>query len=196
MVIYREKKIEAIRLWEGGLYNKQAIAAKLSVGTSTVYEWLKPYDGLCIRNLSCPCGVAITTAHRYKLYCSPGCKLKYSYKLQRDRWAVDDEWKSRRRQSTLKIKTEVFSYYCGGTPVCQCPSGLCKETELAFLTLDHINNDGAEHRKGIRGAGTAVYLNVRKNGFPSGFRVLCWNCNCARARTIGFKCPHEFIMRR
>ncbi len=68
-----------------------------------------------------------------------------------------------------------------------CPH--CDETILEFLTLDHVNNDGAAHRKelGWRKGGQALYPLLKKLGFPDGFQVLCFNCNCGRGRGV---CPH------
>jgi hypothetical protein len=31
---------------------------------------------------------------------------------------------------------------------------------------------------------------LKRMGYPSGFRVLCWNCNNAREHNDGI-CPHE-----
>jgi hypothetical protein len=67
---------------------------------------------------------------------------------------------------------------------CAC----CGETERTFLQIDHVNDDGAEHRRMIKGARLAPWL--RKNGYPEGFRVLCANCNFGR-HINGGACPHE-----
>jgi len=64
---------------------------------------------------------------------------------------------------------ELISHYGGCCAV-------CGETNLSFLCIDHINNDGAEHRKKV-GCGFAFYWWLKRNGFPSGFQVLCWNHN-------------------
>jgi hypothetical protein len=75
---------------------------------------------------------------------------------------------------------------------CAC----CGETTAEFLQVDHINNDGAEHRRTLgiklgkcRGAGAHTYRWLVKNNFPPGFQLLCANCNCAK----GFYgcCPHQ-----
>jgi len=70
---------------------------------------------------------------------------------------------------------------------CAC----CGEDEVAFLTTDHINNDGAAHRRSINRR--PLYRWIVKNGFPEGFQILCWNCNCAKGR-VGV-CPHEAMRR-
>ena len=70
-------------------------------------------------------------------------------------------------------------------PFCAC----CHETILEFLTIDHINNDGAEQRKQLRGRGRTILLWIKRNDYPPGFQVLCMNCNHAKG-SYGV-CPHE-----
>lgn len=103
------------------------------------------------------------------------------------RWAYKNrlEYEATRRAA---IRDEVFSAYGGYR--CAC----CGEEEKKFLTIDHVNNDGAKHRKELgtligRG-GTAFQSWLRKNEFPPGFQVLCYNCNCGKARNGGI-CPHH-----
>lgn len=85
-------------------------------------------------------------------------------------------------------KDIVFTYY--GGYVCAC----CGEDEETFLTIDHIENDGAAHRKAISGqnrqSGQRLYRWIVKNGFPEGFQVLCMNCNFGKHQNGGV-CPHE-----
>ena len=84
-------------------------------------------------------------------------------------------------KSYNKLKDEVFAAYGGRMCVC------CGETIREFLTIDHINNDGAKHRKEIN---TPLYTWLRKNNYPEGFQVLCWNCNSGK-RINGGVCPHK-----
>lgn len=83
------------------------------------------------------------------------------------------------------FRYEVLSSYSGGEPKCAC----CGESMLDFLSIDHIDGGGNEHRKqkGIWGSG--IYRWLKKNGFPAGYQVLCHNCNQAK----GFYgiCPHQ-----
>jgi hypothetical protein len=52
----------------------------------------------------------------------------------------------------------------------------CNVTEIQFLTADHINNDGARHRKSnVKINGSGIYYWLVKNNFPPGFQILCWN---------------------
>lgn len=70
---------------------------------------------------------------------------------------------------------------------CAC----CGETEFHFLTLDHINNDGAKQRAKIgRRTGFNLYRWLINHGYPDGLQTLCYNCNCGRARNGGI-CPHK-----
>lgn len=67
---------------------------------------------------------------------------------------------------------------------CSCPG--CPEKGLDFLTIDHINDDGRQHR---RKNGSNLYSWLRRNGFPKDrFQLLCFNCNCAKW-CYGI-CPH------
>lgn len=73
-------------------------------------------------------------------------------------------------------RNKVFDHYgrC-------CAS--CGETIQLFLTIDHIANNGAEHRRasthGI--SGNVLYKWLVRNSFPEGFQTLCFNCNMAKA---------------
>ena len=91
------------------------------------------------------------------------------------------------REKNIRIKDAVFKAYGGYK--CAC----CGELEPKFLSLDHINNDGAEFRRRITGkrtgAGNQTYRWIYKNAFPDGFQVLCMNCNHGKRMNNGV-CPH------
>lgn len=76
------------------------------------------------------------------------------------------------RKYREKLRLEILTHYGGSPPRCAC----CGTDDVRVLAVDHINNDGAKHRK-ITGAGTGFYLWLKRNGFPKGFQVLCMNCN-------------------
>jgi len=76
------------------------------------------------------------------------------------------------RSTIRKRKEKVISQYGGR---CTC----CGETNIDLLTIDHINNDGAEHRRKIGGS-VWVYRWLIRNNFPTDFQVLCWNHNSSR----------------
>lgn len=81
------------------------------------------------------------------------------------------------RAANAALKEDVFLHYGGG--VIQCAG--CGFTDIRALDLDHVNNDGAEHRRTISGnrtqAGASTYRWVKNNNYPEGFQVLCRNCN-------------------
>jgi hypothetical protein len=56
--------------------------------------------------------------------------------------------------------------------------------------MDHVENDGAAHRRQIGDGSDALILWLKKNGFPAGFQVLCANCNHGK-RVNGGVCPHK-----
>lgn len=98
------------------------------------------------------------------------------------RLANPEKYKNEQRRSYLKYKMIVINHYGGK---CAC----CGETNVEFLSIDHINNNGAEHRNALKiSSGIQFYLWLIKNIFPSGFQVLCMNCNLAKRSGV---CPHK-----
>jgi hypothetical protein len=93
---------------------------------------------------------------------------------------------ARRKAEHLALKVETFNQY--GGIICSC----CGETEFCFLALDHINNNGNKHRKLINNGrgGLTFYAKLKVLGFPSGFQVLCHNCNVGKYVNGGI-CPHK-----
>lgn len=87
------------------------------------------------------------------------------------------------RQRAISVKAEVMQKYGGA---CNC----CGESKVAFLTIDHINNDGTKMRKeGLHSGGGHFYKRLRTSPLDPTLQVLCWNCNMGRKITV--KCPHE-----
>lgn len=57
-----------------------------------------------------------------------------------------------------------------------------------FLSVDHIDNTGAQDRR-LNG-GSSLYRRLKRMGFPKdNFQLLCWNCNSGK-RLNGGICPH------
>lgn len=83
-----------------------------------------------------------------------------------------------------RIRAEMIAAY--GSK-CAC----CGETEPVFLTIEHINRDGAAHRRSLpHGSSTSVYYDLKRRGWPKeGFELLCFNCN--RASWLLGICPHR-----
>lgn len=73
-----------------------------------------------------------------------------------------------------KVKSEMITAYGGK---CQ----LCGETQLEFMTIDHINGDGNQDRADLRvpRGGVRLYSKLKNMGWPKDrYRLLCLNCNC------------------
>lgn len=90
------------------------------------------------------------------------------------------------KSNSETIRVQILKHY---GKECAC----CGETEPLFLTIDHINNDGALHR-GQRNRGMFRWL--AEHNFPNdpNLQVLCWNCNSGKYLNNGV-CPHEINRR-
>jgi hypothetical protein len=71
------------------------------------------------------------------------------------------------------VKVDVLTHY-GPNGVLKCSWGGCEVSDIDMLSLDHINNDGAEHRRTNK-AGVGTYKWIRRNDYPQGFQTLCFN---------------------
>jgi hypothetical protein len=82
------------------------------------------------------------------------------------------------------LRDKVYAAYGGYK--CAC----CGETTKAFLSIDHVYNNGAAHRRfySIK-TGEQLYRWLIRESFPEGFQVLCMNCQWGK-RNNGGICPH------
>jgi hypothetical protein len=82
-----------------------------------------------------------------------------------------EKLRKKARELNQKIRAEVIAHYSNNKNTCnQC--GFC---DIRALAIDHIDNNGAQHRKSIKRAN--IYIWLKQNGFPTGYQVLCFNCN-------------------
>ncbi len=95
-----------------------------------------------------------------------------------------DHVKEINRRSNRRLKQTIFEVY-GNKCVC------CGEDRLEFLTIDHVNGHGNQHRKEVGGSGAVFYRWLIKNDFPQGYQALCHNCNFSKS-AYGY-CPHKEI---
>lgn len=128
-----------------------------------------------------------------KIYCKGLCAPCY-YRHREAKNRLDPEWvawnRARGRDYWKALRHETIMAYGGYR--CAC----CGETEPMFLSLDHVNNDGASHRRSLgyggngKGASSRTLKWLKDNNFPEGFQVLCMNCNTGKQRNNGV-CPHD-----
>ena len=94
-----------------------------------------------------------------------------------------DRYNLTKSKYRYQLKLAAIEHYSGSTMKCaQCGFG-----EIDALCLDHINNDGAEHRRQLKcgarnsQAGTTMYERLKALGWLPGLQVLCANCNTIKA---------------
>ena len=123
------------------------------------------------------------------------------YRTRQKRWRHDNPEKvrqiyDRRKVSGLEnrviLKREVFSHYSKSLK-CIC----CGVKGIEFLTVDHIipKREMAKDKKLFQKKFTSKLIGealnkwLKKNNYPKGFQILCWNCNFAKG-VLGI-CPHK-----
>jgi hypothetical protein len=117
---------------------------------------------------------------------NPRTKDPTSHNRASNKYRMNNRDKCRQAElrSRRKLKAQIFAHYGN----CRC----CGEHRLEFLTLHHINNNGAEHRRQLKAGGIGskdFYLWVKRTGYPSDLESACMNCNFSKGR-FGY-CPHE-----
>lgn len=89
------------------------------------------------------------------------------------------EWRRRnpernralKKRENDKLRADVIAGHGGK---CAC----CGNDFLPHLTIDHINGGGRQERL-IQDA-RCLHRRLRREGYPPGYQVLCWNCNSAK----------------
>jgi hypothetical protein len=73
------------------------------------------------------------------------------------------------KQEAKSRRLRILKHYSNGEMKC----AMCGFSDIRCLSIDHINGDGAKHRKKIK-----THLNywIEKNNYPDGFQILCMNC--------------------
>jgi len=96
-----------------------------------------------------------------------------------------------RRAKLVQLKTKIFQYYTKGKMSCAC----CGERNFKFLTIDHIDGIPTQEKEESKAKGRKIshgmrlYYKLVREGFPSGFQILCFNCNSGKG--IYGVCPHK-----
>lgn len=142
-----------------GKHEKQQVGGSLIGETMKKCSTCKKHKDESCFNTSKSTSAGLQTSCR-------DCMSSYKKELRKDR------------------RLAVINHYGGE---CAC----CGEAGIEFLSIDHANGGGRKHREDVLGSKTSsgFYEWLINNNYPSGFRVLCMNCNTA----IGWfgYCPHK-----
>ena len=88
-------------------------------------------------------------------------RIKYKEKIRK----YNTNWM---RENRRKLRKEVIEHY--GNKCVRC--GI---NDIRILNIDHIKNNGNQHRQEIGAYYFPKWL--KKNNYPDGYQVLCLNCN-------------------
>ncbi len=86
----------------------------------------------------------------------------------------------------LKVKIQTLARYANGEIKCAD----CGFSDVRALSIDHINGGGTRHRKEIGGGGTThFYYWLKTHNYPTGYQVLCMNCQFIKKLVNGENHP-------
>jgi hypothetical protein len=104
----------------------------------------------------------------------------YERKYYRTNGEYRERTKAKSREEAARRKLAVITHYTGGSLLCMgwngrgCPS---KCSDVRCLTIDHASGGGRKHRASLSlPAGGGFYAWLIRKGYPSGYQVLCANC--------------------
>jgi hypothetical protein len=111
--------------------------------------------------------------------CKKPLPLSSFYKIRRKKTAR--EWPSqcklcdRKRVKGMReaLRLDVLRHYSG--PELKC--AFCPENRVAVLDLDHINGGGRQERIKLYKTNQNLYVKLKREDYPPGYRVLCRNDN-------------------
>jgi len=131
------------------------------------------------------------------------CKYHYMYLFNKTKnakeakiqWKIDNKDKvvnyrrlyqgrsnELKNKQYYKLRYEILLNYGNK---CQC----CNEKTVKFLSLDHKNDDGHQHRRQFSSS-IMFYKWIIDNKYPDSLQILCHNCNHGRYLNGG-TCPHN-----
>ncbi len=140
--------------------------AKLREGYKSRYQDVKA-KGICPG-----CG---KKARKDRVFCEQ-CRM---YQQNHQKGAGREKHAAAKFRHRRKLKAEAIKAYGGE---CDC----CGEKIFELLSIDHIEGGGCAHRREI---GPDIYPYLKERNYPSGYRLLCMNCNFTIGK-FGF-CPHN-----
>lgn len=107
----------------------------------------------------CVCKSCLANARKKHYYLNLAT-IKTKMRKYRERWVS-------------MIKHDVVSHYSQYQNKC----ALCGFEDIRALSIDHINGGGNEERERLKlYGGSNFYKWLKANNYPSGYRILCMNC--------------------
>lgn len=150
--------------------NEQQRARSITQGTCRVCAAPKFKAGACERHYE------QRKAYDRNLLAQGFCTWKHPL----DEKGFCKQCSDRGKRRNAQLKQEAINAYGG---VCAC----CSEAQPMFLQIDHINGrHSADGKEKLFGG--PMYRKLRNAGWPSGYQVLCANCNFAKG--MYGTCPH------
>ena len=111
---------------------------------------------------------------------------KQNYKRIKSDPVLYTKRKSLNRKNAIAYQHRLHDAILGAYGrICVC----CGEQQVKFLSIDHVNEDGKDHRR-KKGQSAGWWRHVRDQGFPADFQILCYNCNIGKYRNGGIR-PHR-----
>lgn len=89
----------------------------------------------------------------------------------------ESEWGKATRD---RERSKMISAYGGR---CRC----CGLSVADYLQLDHVNGGGNKDRQDRKASGHRFWAQLRREGYPEGFQLLCANCH--HMKSTGRLCP-------
>ncbi len=108
-------------------------------------------------------------------------KYYLEHREQKLAYQRSHEVRERIRQRKRQQKYDIFAHYSDGKVTC----AHCGESRLACLSLDHIDGSGRLQRRELKKQGSEFYQWLKRNNYPTGFQVLCMNCQWIKRETNG-----------
>ena len=170
----RKESIQWYKVEKGKIcnrcYAKQIVSGKCEdCGTTKSRSWTRKHGKS--RCESC-----------YAKVKKPG-NCDFCNKKSSQSWLNDYGKKSCRNCHSIKyntqLKIDAFKHYAKNDKI-ECNWKGCHISDIDMLTIDHIKNDGAKHRKQLRGdkrGNGGIHRVLKKLGYPKGYQILCWNHN-------------------
>jgi len=87
-----------------------------------------------------------------------------------------EEIRAKRRAELERLRAAAITAYGGR---CACPG--CHVHHVELLTIDHMNGDGATHRRSLGKSSRDFYRWLEKQNYPSGYQAFCGSCNLAKS---------------